>query len=342
MSTSPPTSQDKATPSPDTAAGQTFNLPGYTVLRTLGKGGMGEVFLAERTSDVGVSVRCVVKTILPASSDDPLLRQLFMDEVRLVAGLRHPNLISVLDVGEADGRLYQVIEWVEGVDAGELAEREQRHADGIPLKHLLYLMREVLQGLHYAHTATDPSGNPLNIVHRDISPGNILVSKQGAVKLADFGVAVATTSQTEGVHEGLAGKPHYFSPELWRGARASPQSDVYAMGVTLYELLSLKPLFSRTKTLQALAWEIVNFHPTQLIEQDLTLVEGIEQILLRSLAPDPADRYESALEFLEDVNDYAYEYGIRLLDAHFSRYIEGVLDPKPPSHDRKKLFRSND
>lgn len=317
-----------------------FSIAGYVFKRLLGRGGMGEVYLAVRQSDVGVGVPCVVKTILADAHQDPTMQQLFLDEVRLVAGLRHPNLVSVMDVGRSAGRLYQTIEWVEGMDLERLSAEAYRGGDRVPLKHLLYIFREVLQGLHYVHAAPGPDGQPLGIVHRDISPGNILISKQGAVKLADFGVALMTAGRS-GVELELAGKPAYFAPELWRQAPPSAQTDIFAMGVTLYEMMMLKPLFRRTGTLRDIALEILAFDPQKLLEQDLSIPDGVETLLLRSLAPKPADRYASALEFLEDVNDYCYEYGIRLLDAHFARYVERMMSPETAAAEgRKPLFRN--
>ena len=306
--------------------GTELTLPGYEVIRFFGKGGMGEVFLADRLSSTGVRVRCVVKTIKEGLENQAQFEDLFLDEARIIAELRHPNITSVVDVGRANGRLYMAMEWIDGVDAAGLAKRAGLRGGDIPLPHLLYLLRETLQGLHYAHTALGNDGTPLNLVHRDISQGNILISKHGAVKLADFGVAVGSNIQTEGSAENLAGKPHYFGPELWRGSRASAGTDVFALGVTFYEMLSAGPLFSRDKDLRALAFEICEFRVEDLIESDLTIPDGLEDILLRALHQNPAERYQSALEFLEDVNDYAYEYGIRLLDAHFGEYVARMVE----------------
>lgn len=325
---------------PGSVSGVGLQLPGYRMLKVLGKGGMGEVCLAERISSAGVPVKCVVKTILPHATRDQQYRELFLDEARLVSHLRHPNVVTVMECGQQGEVLFQAMEWIEGLDAGELMAKANAQTGGIPLRHLLYVLREVLQGLHYAHTAVDQAGQPLHIVHRDISPGNVLISRQGAVKLADFGVAVGTASHTEGARESLAGKPHYFAPELWKGATASPGTDVFALAVSFYELLSGKPLFDRQKSLRALAWEICNFTPDALLDSDLTVPDGLETIIRRSLAPEPADRYTSALEFLEDVNDYAYEYGIRLLDAHFARYVERVLGGGDKK--RRHLFAGDD
>jgi serine/threonine protein kinase len=332
--------QPARAPSSRVAEATGFEAPGYRILRLLGRGGMGEVYLAERLSDVGVAVPCVVKTILSDAAADPVHRKMFIEEVRLVAGLRHPNLVSVMDVGQASDRLYQTIEWVDGMDLEGLAARASSSGEGIPLKHLLYILRESLQGLHYVHGATDPHGQPLGIIHRDISPGNILISRQGAVKIADFGVALATATLKKKNND-IAGKPHYFAPEIWRGGASSVQTDIFALGVTLYELLSLRPLFRRAGTLQDIGREIIKFDPRHLMQVDLTIPDGIEHIILHSLAVDPRDRYASALEFLEDVNDYAYEYGIRLLDAHFARYIERLMGGgvAAEADGRKPLFR---
>ncbi|MFT4702444.1 MAG: serine/threonine protein kinase [Bradymonadia bacterium] len=288
---------------------------------------MGEVFLADRLSSTGVTVRCVVKTIKQGVGRAEQFESLFLDEARLISHLRHPNVVSILDVGRADGRLYLALEWVDGLDADTLQDSSQSLRGDLPHRHLLYLMRETLQGLHYAHTAKGPDGQPLNVVHRDISPGNILISRHGAVKLADFGVSTSGAGHTEGAGDTLAGKPHYFAPELWRGSTASVQTDVFALGVTFYELYKGSPLFSRDKDLRGLAFEICEFSVDEMIEADLSLPDGFEHIVRHSLHDDPAVRYASALEFLEDVNDYAYEAGVRLLDAHFAAYVERLLAP---------------
>jgi len=300
-----------------------LEVPGYRIKRPLGHGGMGEVYLAERVGSTGIVVPCVVKTILPGQDAQARFRRRFLNEARIVAGLSHPNIVSILDVGEVDQRLYLVMEHIDGLDGRELLREARRRAVEIPLSHVLYILREALQGLHHAHSALDADGEPLNIVHRDVSPENLLLSRQGAVKLTDFGVAKALRATGKA---GLAGKVHYFAPELFRGGLASVASDVFAMCVAFYELMTVRPLFDRRLSFHRIRDQVLSFDIGELLERDLTIPEGIESILLKGLASDPADRYPSALEMLEDVNDYVYESGVRLLDAHFAPYVERVLE----------------
>jgi len=307
-----------------------FQLSGYKLEKLLGRGGMGEVYLAKRQSSAGVHVPCVVKTIIEslASEDEGVdVQEVFLNEARICSHLRHPNVVSIMDVGKVSERLYITMEWIDGLDAQALIRLSKRRKKGVPFKHIIYVLRDALQGLHHAHTALGPDGLPLNIIHRDISPDNIFISRQGAVKLADFGVAMGRAAQ-EGESGGLssAGKPSYMAPELWRGEGATVQSDIFAMGATFYELLTSQQLFAPQENIFGLMMEISNFNPESLLEQMLTLPDGIEEIFIKSLAHNPADRYQSALEFLEDVNDFSYEAGIRLLDAHFATFIERMLE----------------
>jgi len=305
-------------------------VPGYRIIAPLGRGGMAEIWLAERPGSAGVPIRCVLKTILPEHSTEEKYRERILDEARIVAQLRHPNICSVIDVGRAGDRLYLAMEWVEGLDSGELMRRVRGRRTEVPLRHVLFVLRETLQGLHHAHTATSIEGEPLCIVHRDVTPGNILLSRDGAVKLADFGVAMGTVAQRIEKRGVLAGKLHYFAPELFvPPRRATVRSDLFALGVTFYEMLTVRPLFDRKKRSKELRNEIQAFDVEHLVEEDLTLPDGVEDILRRCLASDPSARYESALEFLEDVNDFAYESGLRLLGPHFAEYLARVLAPRP-------------
>jgi serine/threonine protein kinase len=300
-----------------------FMVPGYHPVRLLGRGGMGEVWLADRIGDAGVKVRCALKVILPERETEQSFRRHFLNEARMAARLRHPNVVGVFDVGQAEDRLYIAMEWVDGTDARGLIRRLRSQQLLLPMKHALYILRSALQGLHYAQTMRTEDGRRLKLVHRDISPENLLISREGAVKVADFGVAWTVTS---GTTPRAIGKLHYFAPELLTGAPASPRSDLFALGVTFYELLTMEPLFNRKAPIDEVRRAVKAFDPRSIFDRDLSLPDELEDILMRCLAPDPHNRYASALEMLEDVNDYAYEAGIRLLDAHFARYIGRLLE----------------
>ncbi len=315
-------------------------VPGYSVRAPLGRGGMAEVWLADRQTATGIEIPCVIKRILPAFAADAAFRERFLDEARIVSFLRHPNIVPVTDVGEAGDTLFLVMEWIDGSDLSRFLQRIRARGGELPLRHTLFILREALAGLHHAHTATGPDGSPLSVVHRDISPGNVLISRQGNVKLADFGVAsgvVAKRSERRGT---LAGKVQYFAPELFRSAGASPRTDVFAMGVVLYEALTLKPFIDRRLTLVQVRDALLQFDARRLIEHDLTMPDGLESILLRALSSKPEDRYQTALEFLEDVNDFAYESGLRLLGAHVAPFVQRVLDEPLPGKRPLRVVRT--
>lgn len=312
-------------------------LPGYRILSALGRGGMAEVWLAEKEGTAGVPFRCVVKTILPDLVEQEGFRERFLDEARIVSSLRHPNITSVLDVGRAGEHLYLTMEWCDGVDASRLLKRVRARGVHVPLRHCIHILREVLQGLHHAHTATGADGRVLSVVHRDISPANVLIGRAGSVKLADFGVARAVHSQRVERRGLAAGKAHYFAPELFRGAQASAVTDLFAVGVVMYELCTLQPFVDRRLTLPEVRDRILAFREESVVDADLSLPDGIEPIFLRALAVDPARRYPTALAFLEDLNDYVYESGMRLLDAHLGEWVRRTLDAEGPEGRRPLL-----
>jgi serine/threonine protein kinase len=297
------------------------HIDGYLVEGPLGHGGMAEVYKAQRLGSAGVPVPCVIKTVLSDKVDDPRFQAKFLAEARIHAQMQHPNLVRVYDVGRVDERLFLAMEWIDGLDVADLIRSARRRRVGIPIRHVLFVLKETLQGLHHTHTHGGQG-----FVHRDISPANVLISRQGAVKLADFGVARSAEALASDAPRSLAGKLHYFAPELVTAkAPASAQSDIFALGVTFWEMLTCAPLFDRRASWATLRARIGSFDPRALLEDELTLPEGVEEIVLRSLANRPDHRYATALQFLEAVNDFAYESGLRLLDAHFAEYVERVL-----------------
>ena len=296
----------------------------YELIRRIGKGGMAEVFLARRSGIEGFQHECVVKTILPHYADDPTFVEMFFDEARITVELQHPNVVRVFDLDRDGDLIYQAMEYVEGMDVLSLLVECEERGLTVPFAAVLYIFSETLKGLHYAHNATDKQGQPLGLVHRDISPGNILLGGSGAVKLGDFGVARARISRHSEEPGMLVGKLRYFAPELLETGEFSPGSDLFALGTCLYEMLSMEPLFPPAKDATEQQRLMRAWDPVQTLENELDLPDGMDEILLRALAKDPARRYPTALEFLEDLTDLAHESQIRLGDIAMTRFVQGM------------------
>src|SRR2546423_3001923 len=206
---------------------------------------MADIFLARAQTDLGVSRLAVVKQILPHLADSREFSDLLITEAKLAARLDHANIVQVHDLGRIDGFLYIAMQYVEGFDLNELLRRCSRSKTGLPVEYALLIITEVLRGLDYAHRKTSDNGVALGIVHRDVSPSNILISFEGEVKLCDFGIAhandaVASDAYSEDLIKGKAG---YMSPEQALGKPLDARADVFAIGIVLWELLAGRKLY---------------------------------------------------------------------------------------------------
>ena len=189
----------------------------YTLLRPLATGGMGEVFLAKHEGVAGFQKKVVIKKILPHLANDDNFVRRFIDEARLVVSLSHSNIVQVFDMGKEEGAYFIAMEYVDGVDLRILLKKNRALGKELPLPLALYVLAEVSAGLDYAHTREDEHGQNLRIVHRDISPSNVMLSKDGAVKLVDFGVAKSASRLNHSLSGSLRGKVRYMSPEQANG-----------------------------------------------------------------------------------------------------------------------------
>ncbi len=211
----------------------------YRLLERIGIGGMAEVFVARAQGLVAFSHSVVVKRMLPQLADNKDAVGMFVDEARLGAKLFHPHIVRVVDLGEVGGKYYMVLEYVDGADLGLVLSRARARGQTLPLEHAAWITCLAARGLHFAHTATDPDTRaPLGVVHRDVSPSNILIGKAGDVKIADFGVARSNVQSVRTRTGNVKGKVTYMSPEQLTGGELDPRSDVYALGVLLWELLT--------------------------------------------------------------------------------------------------------
>ncbi len=276
----------------------------YEFLVPIAQGGMASVWAARLKGSHGFSKTVAVKTMLPTVSDEPQFEQMFLDEASIASRIRHPNVAEILDLGEQDELLYLVMEWVDGEPLSAVRWAASKQG-GIPLPIGVKVLVDACSGLHAVHELKDEYGEPVGLVHRDISPQNILVGYDGVVKLVDFGVAKAAGRSSPNTSVGeVKGKPPYMSPEQALGMLVDRRTDLFAMGIVLYQVTTGRhPL--RGETDIATLQNIISERPVALPS---THVRGyparLEAIVLRALQRDPSKRFQTASEMgaaLEDL-----------------------------------------
>lgn len=296
----------------------------YEIIKKLAVGGMAQIYLARVRATAGFEKLVVLKRISPLVAEDREFVRMFLDEARLAATLRHPNIADVFDVGEESGSYYFAMEFIHGQDARSVrlaaAETERR----IPLEVALGIVSGTAYALAYAHAKEGPNG-PLGLVHRDISPSNILVSYDGAVKLVDFGIARAETRTSQKTRTGtLKGKVPYMSPEQCRGGVLDRRCDIFSLGTVLYELSTGGRPFdghSEYDTLEMIAMGRLE-PPSARIASYPT---GLEAIVLRMLAHDPAKRYQNANDVLADLEDFTSHAGLLVSERVVAKYMRELF-----------------
>ena len=222
----------------------------YTLLGTLATGGMAEVFLAKQEGPEGFNKTVVIKRILPHLAADEVFVRMFLNEARLAANLNHPNVLSIYELGrdESTGAYFIAMEWIDGCNLKRLFKAASNQGQLPPLAVSARILADACAGLDFAHNLKGSDGRPLDIVHRDISPENVLVSYAGMVKVVDFGIAKAAQSESLDPHRQVKGKFAYMSPELLVGGNCDRRADVWALGVTFYWMLcGSKPFSGRTR-----------------------------------------------------------------------------------------------
>jgi hypothetical protein len=299
----------------------------YQLLRRLAIGGMAELHLACAIGVGGFQKVVVLKRVLPHLAADAGFVRMFLDEARLAAHLDHPNVVQVLDTGEAEGEFYYAMEYVHGKNGRELLGAAS-HAGGMPLAVALTIATGVAAALDHAHCRVDLEGRPMELVHRDVSPANVLVSYDGAVKLTDFGIAKAVTRSQETTAGMLKGKIGYMSPEQCRGERVDRKSDIFSLGVVLFELTTCERLFYADSDFAVLNKVVAGRFdpPTQRVPG---YPPALERIVLTALALDPAARHPSADALRRDLEAFAHDHGIRLGADALAQWLRGLYGAPP-------------
>jgi eukaryotic-like serine/threonine-protein kinase len=296
----------------------------YECLVPLGRGGMAEVWVARARGARGFEKLLAIKTMLPAMLDDPQAETMFLDEARLAARIRHPNVTEIFDLGEEAGQLFIAMDWIDGDSAAGLSRALNAP---MPLPLALHIAIEAGKGLHAAHELLGPDGQPMGLVHRDVSPHNVLLSRTGLVVLSDFGIAKALghTSRTEtGV---VKGKPGYMAPEQAMGGVVDRRADVFALGVVLYELTTRQHPFRGNNAIET-AERLLRRPFVPPSAHVAGLPRELDAVILRALERDPDARYSTAEELAAELARVARGSVGEASAAQLGEFLQAHLGPQ--------------
>ncbi len=302
----------------------------YQLHEKIAQGGMAEVFLASKKGDIGGFTRQVaIKRMFPHLVDRDEIITMFIDEARIASQLHHPNIVQIYDLGVVDGTFFIAMEFVEGYDLREVCKEGVDKGNFISRPLAVHIVSEAAAGLDYAHRQTDKNGRPMNIVHRDVSPQNVLISVDGGVKVCDFGIAKAEDRLTQTQIGEFKGKFSYMSPEQFASQGLDCRSDIFALGVVLYETTVGVRLFkarSEFETIRRITEG--DFKPPSQVRPGYP--SRLEEIILKCLEVDPDERYQSAALLQEDLEEWLFDRRIRTGRKHLARYLDELMDKPSP------------
>ncbi len=298
----------------------------YRPLYKLDAGGMAEVYVAEAESMAGFKKKVAIKRILPGLIKDQRFVRMFLDEARLSLRLNHANVVSVFDIGESENTYFIVMDFVHGTNLKTLLEHQAKRGGTVPVALTVWVLNEILKGLAYAHKLTDSeTGRPIGIVHRDISPPNILVSWNGEVKLTDFGLAKATT-QLESTDPGVVkGKYSYLSPEAARGEEIDHRADVFSTGILAFEMLTGRRLFRGKNDYQTISLVRACDVPS-VRSYNPSVPEDLEAVLMKALAKDINDRYADADDFSDALLQFLFSNRLKIGARDLTDYCRPIRE----------------
>ncbi|WP_157069088.1 serine/threonine-protein kinase [Sandaracinus amylolyticus] len=302
----------------------------YVLLERIGVGGMAEVFRASVRGAEGFERPIAIKRILPELSQDADFVRMFVDEAKIAVQLQHPNIVQIFDLGREGGEYFIAMELVHGKDLRAIQVRARQAGAKLPLAVSLHIVMKVCEALHHAHCAVSHHGRPLCVVHRDVTPQNVLLSYDGEVKVTDFGLAKAVGRATETRAGVVKGKLAYMAPESFTGLGVDHRSDVFGAGILLWEMLSGRRLFVGANDMETVEKARLAIVPS-LRMIDPSIPPEVERIVRTALARDREHRYPTAEAFHEELEAFAYGNQEFLTTASLASWLREWFPPPPPA-----------
>lgn len=298
-------------------------LTKFRIVEKIASGGMGTVYLAEQIGTNNFRKTVAIKTIHANLIADPETLEMFIGEARLVADLIHENIVQVYQLGESQGIYYIIMEYAAGPNLSTFLERHRFMKKYVPPEIGAFIMSRVARGLDYAHRKRDRTGRRLKIVHRDISPANIIITNQGVIKLTDFGIAKALSIKVPDEREVIMGKYPYMSPEQARFEITDLRSDIFSWGVVAYELLTGKVLYDVDDELALLEVMKKPIPFPHLINS--AIPSRLSEVIMKAITQEPSDRFASARDIQERLETFLYETGFGLTNEKLAKYVELIF-----------------
>jgi serine/threonine protein kinase len=330
-----------ASESPPAFVPSTFGR--YQLLERLAVGGMAEIFRARQSGAHGFEKILVIKRILPHLAADPEFLAMFIDEAKLQCALQHPKIVQVFEFGEVDGQYYIALEYVDGMDALGLLRACAHRRQRLPVRLAVHIACEVLDALDYSHSQRGPDGQPLGIVHRDVSPSNVFISRRGDVKLGDFGIARATEKQRQSKTQAgtLKGKYGYMAPEQVIGGEIDGRADLFAVGIVLSEMLMGRRLFTAPNDLDVLLM-VRDARLDRLNRYGGDIPPALRKILDRILARDPEVRHATAGALRDTLHEFLFESRQRVTAGDLGIFLDSLRDRVTPSTPQAQTERERE
>ncbi|MCH2108588.1 MAG: serine/threonine protein kinase [Polyangiaceae bacterium] len=295
----------------------------YRVLERIASGGMAEVFRAESAGLEGFKKKVAIKRVLPHLCEKKEFIGMFLDEARLSAHLGHSNCVQVFDIGRGDDSFFIVMELVDGADLKGVMEHRRKVGQAVPVAEACLICAKICEGLAYAHELVDEDGQSLHIVHRDMSPPNVLITRYGEVKIVDFGLAKANSQLEESQPGIIKGKFGYLSPEAAQGQAVDQRTDIFAVGIILWEMLAGQRLFQGKTDLEKVK-KVQRAEVPDIRQLNPQVSDGVWSVMARALAGDPNQRYQTARALGEDLTQVLFSQAQPVTSFDIARLVLDV------------------